>query len=75
LALEEYLTKEGKYRALYVNDGVINYVWELTEGQPWLVNALGYVACFELKEGRDRSKPITKELITEAKEKIILEKG
>ncbi|GAB6161051.1 hypothetical protein JCM12298_02100 [Desulfothermus naphthae] len=55
-------------------DGVIDYVWDLTEGQPWLVNALGYVACFELKEGRDRNKPITKELITEAKEKIILER-
>ncbi|GAB6163624.1 hypothetical protein JCM12298_27840 [Desulfothermus naphthae] len=55
-------------------DGVIDYVWELTEGQPWLVNALGYVACFKLKEGRDRSKPITKELITEAKERIILER-
>ncbi|GAB6161030.1 hypothetical protein JCM12298_01890 [Desulfothermus naphthae] len=55
-------------------DGVIDYVWELTEGQPWLVNALGYVACFKLKEGRDRNKPITKELITEAKEKIILER-
>jgi len=55
-------------------DGVIDYVWELTEGQPWLVNALGYVACFELKEGRDRSKPITKDFITEAKEKIIIER-
>ncbi|GAB6163623.1 hypothetical protein JCM12298_27830 [Desulfothermus naphthae] len=55
-------------------DGVIDYVWELTEGQPWLVNALGYVACFELKKARDRNKIITKDFITEAKEKIILER-
>ncbi|WP_461832880.1 AAA family ATPase, partial [Desulfothermus sp.] len=55
-------------------DGVIDYVWELTEGQPWLVNALGYVACFELKKARDRNTLITKDLITEAKEKIILER-
>jgi hypothetical protein len=54
--------------------GVIDYVWELTEGQPWLTNALGYVACFEIKQGRDRSKKITKKLIEEAKERIILEK-
>ena len=54
-------------------DGVIDYVWELTEGQPWLVNALGYVACFELKKARDRNTLITKDFITEAKEKIILE--
>ncbi|GAB6163614.1 hypothetical protein JCM12298_27740 [Desulfothermus naphthae] len=55
-------------------DGVIDYVWELTEGQPWLVNALGYVACFELKKARDRNTIITKDFITEAKEKIILER-
>lgn len=52
----------------------IDYIWELTEGQPWLVNALGYVACFELKEGKDRTNKITKALISEAKEKIILDR-
>ena len=54
--------------------GVIDYVWELTEGQPWLVNALGYVACFEIKQSRDRTKTITRKLIAEAKERIILER-
>ena len=54
--------------------GVIDYVWELTEGQPWLVNALGYVACFEIKESRNRKKKITKKLIEEAKDRIILER-
>ena len=34
-------------------------VWELTQGQPWLLNALGYKACFEMKSGRDCSKAIT----------------
>ena len=32
--------------------------WQLTLGQPWLVNALGYEACFR-RPGRDRSQPIT----------------
>ena len=27
--------------------GVIDYVFEQTAGQPWLVNAVGYEACFE----------------------------
>lgn len=36
-------------------------VWELTAGQPWLVNALAYGACFDLKSGRDRTQPITQE--------------
>jgi hypothetical protein len=47
-------------------------VWALTQGQPWLVNALGYEACFRNKAGRDRSQPITAELIEEAKENLIL---
>jgi hypothetical protein len=47
-------------------------VWELTGGQPWLVNALAYEVCFEMKTGRDRTQPITCELIEQAKENLIL---
>lgn len=47
-------------------------VWELTEGQPWLVNALAYETCFKMKEGQDRSKEITAEMIAQAKENLIL---
>ena len=50
----------------------LELAWDLTEGQPWLVNALGYEACFEMKEGRDRNKPITAKMIEEAKENIVL---
>jgi hypothetical protein len=46
--------------------------WEYTQGQPWLVNALGYETCFRIKEGRDRKRPITTEMIVEAKENLIL---
>jgi hypothetical protein len=46
--------------------------WDLSRGQPWLVNALGYETCFELPAGRDRSRPITAELLDEAKEALIL---
>ncbi|MBK1701531.1 ATP-binding protein [Thiococcus pfennigii] len=49
-------------------------VWALTQGQPWLVNALAYRACFELPAGRDRTQPITLELIDQAKEAMILER-
>ena len=47
-------------------------VWDLTQGQPWLVNALAYEVCFEQPEGRDRTRPITVELIDQAKEQLIL---
>ena len=43
-----------------------------TAGQPWLVNALCYDACFRHKPGRDRSLPITADAILEAQERLIL---
>ncbi|MFH0924258.1 MAG: ATP-binding protein, partial [bacterium] len=52
--------------------GVVENVWMLTNGQPWLVNALGYEVCFELEETTDRNRPITVEMIEQAKENIIL---
>jgi hypothetical protein len=45
--------------------------WELTAGQPWLVNALAYEACFKMPEGRDRSRTISCEMIVQAKERLI----
>ncbi|MFH0995662.1 MAG: ATP-binding protein [Pseudomonadota bacterium] len=47
-------------------------IWEYTCGQPWLVNALAYEACFKMKTGRDRAVPITAEMILQAKERLIL---
>ena len=46
--------------------------WQMTLGQPWLVNALGEEACFEMPEGRDRSQPITTALLEQAKENLIM---
>ena len=43
-----------------------------TAGQPWLVNALCYDACFRHEPGRDRSRPITADAIVEAQERLIL---
>jgi hypothetical protein len=53
-------------------DDAMDLVWDLTEGQPWLVNALGYEVCFEMKEGRDRTREITREMVEQAKENIVL---
>ena len=46
-------------------------VWEATEGQPWLVNALAHEVTYEMKENRDRSVRITPEMIYKAQERII----
>ena len=54
------------------HEDVFPLVWELTEGQPWLVNALAYETCFKIKEGRGRDKIISSEEIQQAKENLIL---
>ena len=39
-------------------DEATEYTFYLTQGQPWLVNALAYQACF--RDITDRTQPITK---------------
>lgn len=73
---------EDEIRALYLQHTtatgqqfapeVFDLVWTLTQGQPWLVNALAQEACFTIKENRDRTRLITMEIIQRAKENIIL---
>ena len=46
-------------------------LWQATEGQPWLVNAVGYEVTMKMKENRDRSIVITPDMIERAIENII----
>ena len=50
----------------------LDTVWRQTRGQPWLVNALCYEACFRNRAGRDRSRAITDDAILDAQEQLIL---
>ena len=50
----------------------LDTVWAQTLGQPWLVNALAYHACFRNPTGRDRAHPITAGAILDAQEALIL---
>ena len=68
--LREHTTETGQ---VFTPEALAR-VWELTQGQPWLVNALAYRACFKLPAGRDRTQPITLERIDQAKEQMILER-
>ncbi len=49
--------------------------WDLSEGQPWLVNALGYEVCFRMREHLDRSKTITPDIMRQAGENLILRRA
>ena len=53
-------------------EGAVAAVWNQSQGQPWLVNALAYQACFKCKANRDRSRTIDEEEIMEAREELIL---
>lgn len=53
------------------DEGCFPLIWEATEGQPWLVNALGYEVTMEMKENRDRNIRIIPEMIYRAQERII----
>ncbi len=52
-------------------DAAMAEIWNATRGQPWLVNALAYDACFGSKAGRDRSHPVGVEAIHAARERLV----
>jgi len=61
-----------KHSTRNIEPDALNLVWELTQGQPWLVNALGYEVCFKIKAHRNRSVSITTKMLEQAKENLIL---
>lgn len=71
---------EEQVRALYhqhtqatgqiFTEDALKHAYYLTQGQPWLVNALASEACF--RDVLDRAQPITKEAIEKAKDQLII---
>jgi len=41
---------------------VFDYIFDMTDGQPWLVNAVAYELTYEMKENRDRAVLLTKKM-------------
>lgn len=68
--LGELYSQHTKETGQVFTDDAIDYAYYVTQGQPWLVNALAYQACF--RDVTDRNIPITKEVIERAKEQLIL---
>ena len=50
---------------------IFDELWPDTEGQPWLVNALGHEVTWENKAARDRTKPISLADYQQARERLI----
>jgi hypothetical protein len=68
LLLQQHTAETGQA----FNPDAVSCIWHLSQGQPWLVNALAYETTFKMKQGRDRTRPIDKEMVDQAKENLIL---
>ena len=53
-------------------EAALEAVWNQTQGQPWLVNALAYETCFKGEGGADRSRRIEAADVFEAREALIV---
>ncbi|MDR2175826.1 MAG: AAA family ATPase [Synergistaceae bacterium] len=73
--IRELYEQHTAYTGQIFAEEIYPKVWDLTHGQPWLVNALADQATSEIPEGRDRSRPITPDLIEEAANRLILERA
>ena len=65
------LTQHTEATGQVFEDRALERVWRLTQGQPWLVNALALQACFKEPSGRDRSRTITAAAIDNAMDALI----
>lgn len=63
-----YLQHTASTNQLFTEDAIA-YAYDLTQGQPWLINALANQACFV--DVTDRAQSITKEDMKKAKEALI----
>ena len=70
--MEQLYAQHSEETGQVFEPDAISLAWDLSEGQPWVVNALAYETCFRMKEGRDRSRPVTAESMEQAKENLIL---
>jgi AAA domain/PD-(D/E)XK nuclease superfamily len=69
--IEELYAQHTAETGQVFSQEALDLVWELTRGQPWMVNKLADFACFMMAPGTDRSVEITAELIMAAREEMI----
>jgi hypothetical protein len=69
------LLEHTKESGQIFEDEVFDYIFEQTDGQPWLVNALAYELTYKMKENRDRTVVLTKEMTEEAINRLILSRA
>ncbi|MEA1911094.1 MAG: ATP-binding protein, partial [Spirochaetota bacterium] len=69
------LLEHTKETGQVFEDNVAPYIFDETDGQPWLVNAIAYELTFEMKENRDYKVVLTKEMTELARNRVILSRA
>ena len=69
--IHQLYTQHQQLTGQRLEEGCIDYLFDQTNGQPWLVNALGYQVCFRHKPNRDRSRSISIADLAQAREVLI----
>lgn len=69
---ESLLQQHSQATGQAFEPAALNPVWNLSRGQPWLVNALACETCFRMPAGRDRTQPISAAMVEQARENLIL---
>jgi hypothetical protein len=64
---QQHTTVTGQH----FDEDIFTALWQDTQGQPWLVNALAHQLCWKTKANRDRAKTITLKDYQSAREKLI----
>jgi len=67
--IQQLYEQHTKETGQVFTEETVQYVFAQTRGQPWLVNALAYQACF--RDVTDRTCPITQDIIELARETLI----
>ncbi len=70
--VQSLLAQHTVERGQAFESAAVERLWALTCGQPWLVNALAYEACFRAGPGPDPAQPVGVQAIDAAKEALIV---
>jgi hypothetical protein len=72
---KKLLLEHTKETGQKFDDKAIDYIFDQTDGQPWLVNALAYEVTWKMRQYRDRSLEITLEAVEEARNQVVISRA
>jgi len=73
--VKNLLLEHTKETGQVFEDDVAPCIYEETDGQPWLVNAIAYELTFEIKENRNHKVVLTKDMTEIARNRVILSRA